>query len=88
MMARASYLEDTHAQIDRNLTYRPPTPDTVKVHEFVRDMVLAVAHQLVEVLPPGRHAVLAQTALQETLLWANAAIACDTPSAPLPNPDA
>lgn len=35
-------------------------------------------------LPPGRHASLALTALEESMHWANAAVACDTVSDGVP----
>jgi hypothetical protein len=66
-------------QILNNLTYHPPTADTVVEHERTREQIITIALDWDARLPAGRHAACAQTALQEALFWANAAIACDTP---------
>ena len=65
-------------QIVNNLSYHPVTDDTKPVFEANRAMVKDLALRWDATLPPGRHASLAQTALQKALMWANAAVACDT----------
>ncbi|MGV0949352.1 MAG: DUF7681 family protein [Azonexus sp.] len=67
-----------HEDVANRLSHHSPTPDTVDLFELNRASAKALAHQWVDTLPPGRHAALAQTALQEALMWANAAIACDS----------
>lgn len=66
-------------QILNNLMYHPPILLTVPQHEETRQQILSVALDWEDRLPDGRHKALAQTALQEAMMWANAAIACDTP---------
>lgn len=68
-------------QIENNLSYHPVTDATLPHFEANRAAVKALALEWDARLPAGRHASLAQTALQEALMWANAAVACDTPSA-------
>jgi hypothetical protein len=65
--------------IVNNLTYHPVTEVTKGEFEANRAAVIALATDWDERLPKGRHSSLAQTALQEALMWANAAVACDTP---------
>lgn len=70
---------DIHADIDNRLSYHPVTDETKPVFEENRADFLALAHRVADRVPPGRHQSLALTALQEALMWSNAAIACDTP---------
>jgi len=67
-------------QILNNLEYHPVTDATKPQFEMNRASVRELALDWDARLPAGRHASLAQTALQEALMWANAAVACDTPS--------
>lgn len=67
------------ADIENRFGYHPATPITGPVHDEIRSRFRATAHYLDGLLPPGRHKALALTALQEAMMWANAAIACDTP---------
>lgn len=72
-------------QIENNLSYHPVTDETKPEFERNRRLIKDVALDWDGRLPAGRHASLAQTALQEALMWANAAIACDT-GAPVEEP--
>jgi hypothetical protein len=69
---------DIHADIDNRMSYHPVTDETKPVFEENRADFLALAHRVADRIPPGRHQSLALTALQEALMWSNAAIACDT----------
>lgn len=56
--------------------HHPPTDElTVAAHEAVRDLALNLARFFNETLPPSREKSLAQTKLEESMMWANAAIA-------------
>lgn len=44
-------------------------------HEWVRSTLGRVAHDFADSLPAGREKSLAMTHLEETMFWANAAIA-------------
>ena len=59
--------------------YHPATPATGPLHDAVRTAALAYATALAAVVPAGRHRALALTSVQESMMWANAGIACDTP---------
>lgn len=61
------------------LAYHPATPATGPRHDAVRAAAAVYAAALAAVVPAGRHRALALTAVQESMMWANAAVACDTP---------
>lgn len=62
--------------LDRRFAYHPPrTVETKEAHETVRAECRALASRLVELVPPGREASLAITAVEEAMMWANAGIA-------------
>jgi len=65
------------ADIENRFSYHPAsTPERVAAHEAVRAACKTLAHLLDGLVPNGRHKALAMTALEETMHWANAAIAC------------
>lgn len=70
--------EQQHADVTQRLSYHPVTEATKPLFEANRAEYLALAHSIVNRLPDGRHKSLALSALQESLMWANAAVACDT----------
>ena len=57
--------------------YHPATDVTGPQHDAVRKAYQELAHTVAQGTPAGRHQSLALTALQESMMWANAAIACD-----------
>lgn len=66
----------TEDDLDNRFTYHPPTnPAVRRRHERAREIARTTAELLVDVMPPGREASLAITHLEESLFWANAAIA-------------
>lgn len=67
----------TAEEVER-FRFHPATPTTGPRHDVVRAAAAAFAASLAEVVPAGRHRALALTAAQEAMMWANAAIACDT----------
>ena len=66
-------------EVANRFSFHPATPATGAKHDECRDMHLAMARWINDSVPPGRHQSLALTALQESMMWSNAAIACDTP---------
>lgn len=68
-------------EINRRLGFHPATADTIPLFEENRARVIDLAGYWDQTLPPGREAALAQTALQEAAMWANASIACAAPLA-------
>jgi len=71
-------------ELDRRLGYHPATAETIPLYEGNRAAAVAYARHLDRTCPPGRELALALTAVQESLMWANAAVACEL--APLENP--
>lgn len=63
------------ADIDNRFTYHPPTPERVKAHEAIRAAHKALALTIAEYVHPGREHSLALTNLEQSMFWANAAIA-------------
>lgn len=55
--------------------FHPATEQTGPQHDRVRFVCAEAAEALVRLVPPGREASLAITALEEAMFWANAAIA-------------
>ncbi|MFJ6010201.1 hypothetical protein ACIQHZ_31450 [Streptomyces halstedii] len=61
--------------IENRFTYHAPSPMQEEAHQCVRDMGKAVAVFLNIALPDSREKSFAVTKLEETVMWANAAIA-------------
>jgi hypothetical protein len=70
------------AEIERRLGFHPGSRVTAPVYAHNRGLVIHVADYWDKHLPPGRELSLALTALQEALMWANAAVACEQPLGP------
>lgn len=78
-------------ELHRRLGYHPATERTIPHYEDSRARVLELACHWDETLPPGRELAEAQTCLQDALMWANAAVACnlsplEDPAGRQPNP--
>lgn len=74
-------MKATQAEIERRMTYAPPTANTIPRHEKVNGTLTAAALIINDVCPAGRNLALALTALEDAHFRANAAIAQDTPDA-------
>lgn len=68
-------------EIRRRLGFHPGTPDTAPIYAANRTGAILLAEQWDIDVPDSREKSLAFTALQEALMWANAAVA--TTLAPL-----
>lgn len=62
-------------RLENNFTYHPPQGDQNFRYVEIRDDAAAFAKMLVTKCPPSRELSLALTALEETVMWANASIA-------------
>ncbi len=60
---------------DKALSYHPLTPGRGEIHEQLRSAAKDFAAVVDELCPGSREASLAFTAIQEALMWANAAVA-------------
>ena len=63
--------------IDNRFTFHPATGSQPERYESIRDRARSLAHFLNDTCPPGRELSTAITKLQEVVMWANAAIACN-----------
>lgn len=62
-------------RIENNFRYHPPTGTQAKRYETIRDGAKTLALIINELTPASREQSLAFTALEEAVMWANAAIA-------------
>lgn len=69
----------TPEEIYERMGYHPATPQTAPMHNDVRDKVIALALEVIDLVPAGREQSLVVTHLEEALMWANKAIARLTP---------
>lgn len=65
---------------DKALSYHPPTEGRAETHELLRSAAKLLADVYDTHLPPCRESSLAFTAVQESLMWANAAVAIHDPN--------
>lgn len=61
--------------IEQAFTYHAPTGDQAERYQEIRARAAALAAFLVANAPESRELSLALTSLQQTVMWANAAIA-------------
>lgn len=72
----------TDEEIRNRFAYHPAdTKERINSHEAIRSAMGDMAVWLSELLPESREKSLALTALQETAMWSNAAIAIHLPHA-------
>lgn len=67
--------QELEARIRNDFQFHPATDTTGPLHDEVRTLCLGLALKLTDICPPGRDLSLALTSLEETMHWANAAIA-------------
>lgn len=69
---------ESDSQIEQRVkafTYHPPVASQPERYARVRSTAFALAHLLNIMCPPSRELSIAQTKLEEAVMWANAAIA-------------
>lgn len=66
---------DEWSDIRRRFTYQPPRPDQIERYQEIRDAAKRLVGVIAEDCPPCREKSLAITNLEQTVMWANAAIA-------------
>lgn len=68
------------AEIENRFRYHPPKTDSRRQkHNAVTEQCLSLAKALRDTCPPGRGLSTALTKLEEARMWANQALACDSP---------
>ena len=63
------------SDLDWRFEYHKPDADKVKRHEAVREAARVFAHAIDTLCPNGREKSLAITHVEDSMMWANAAIA-------------
>jgi len=71
-----------HDEVIDRFRYHPATTATGPMHAAVRREFIRLADWILSTVPAGRHRDLALTALQDSCMWTNAAVAIDTPPVP------
>lgn len=66
---------ELHERIDHDFTYHPPNATQVAVYESFRATARGFAHHIATECGDSRETTLALTALEQAVMWANAAIA-------------
>lgn len=69
--------QTTTSRIERSFTYHPPKDDQPSRYVAIRDAGKALAHMINHLTPPSREKAIAITKLEESIMWANKAIACN-----------
>lgn len=62
-------------RIEKDFTYHPPQGDQAARYEKMRATAKEFAQLIVQLTPDGRERSVALTKLEESIMWANAAIA-------------
>jgi hypothetical protein len=63
------------SDLEKRFMYHPPKEGQPEKYVCIRDTAKAMAFVLNELCPDSREKSLAMTALEETVMWANASIA-------------
>lgn len=72
--------------VEHRFGFHPATEVTGPLHAAVRAAAKRWALAIVQFTPPGREQALALTAAQESMMWANAAVALGHPDGKALNP--
>jgi hypothetical protein len=68
----------SHQSVSNDFSFHPSTDLTAEIHDAVRQRMQESAHWILENVPEGIARTQCITKLREAMMWANAAIACDT----------
>ena len=74
-MATYPITDDKYLQIENAFTYHRPFGEQPEKYEKIRGLAREVALLMVNLCPPSRELSLALTNLEQSVMWANAAIA-------------
>lgn len=66
---------DLHRRIEVDFRYHMPAPGQAATYELIRANIRALAHMLVDNVPPGRELSRSITHLEDAMMIANAGIA-------------
>lgn len=74
-LGRAPFTEQQEAMLKKNFTYHPPKGDQVGRYNVIRSTAKVLAEIILASTPASREQSLALTNLEQSVMWANAAIA-------------
>lgn len=63
------------ADLANRFGYHPANDTSRPKHEELRRLYFELADRVAQIVPPGRELSLAVTALEESVMWANAGVA-------------
>lgn len=63
-------------ELKNTYTYHSPKTDQIGRYQELREEALKLAVRIEQLVPPGRPKSVAQTKLEEVIMWANKGIAC------------
>ena len=66
---------DLHTRLNNTFTYHAPQGDQGERYTALRAQCRSLAESIIGYCPPGREQAVALTKLEESMMWANAAIA-------------
>lgn len=69
----------TNPVIENNFQYHSPSPEQVQKYAQLRSQAKQLAYLIDDLAPNSREKSLAMTKLEESIMWANASIARNTP---------
>lgn len=67
--------DQTQARIDNNFTHHPPNESQIKRYQELRRQAKSLSELSCELVPKSRELSVAQTKLEEFVMWVNAGIA-------------
>ncbi|MEK3784661.1 Acb2/Tad1 domain-containing protein [Paenibacillus sp. FSL R5-0810] len=62
-------------QIENNFSYHAPKPGQPEIYQEIREKAKELAYLIDKLAPNSREKSLAMTSLEQSVFWANAAIA-------------
>ncbi|MEK5415870.1 Acb2/Tad1 domain-containing protein [Paenibacillus sp. FSL L8-0708] len=65
----------SNPQIENNFSYHAPKPGQPEIYEEIRNKARELAELIDEKCPKSRESSLAMTNLEQSVMWANAAVA-------------
>ena len=67
--------EKDRAMLDNNFVYHSPKPGQNEKYVVLREQAKGLAENFIRLCPPSRERSVALTSLEDSIFWANAAIA-------------
>ncbi|ASA22328.1 DUF7681 family protein [Paenibacillus donghaensis] len=65
----------SNPQIENNFKYHAPKPGQPEIYEQIRNKAKELAELIDDLTPKSREQALAMTNLEQSVMWANAAVA-------------